>query len=123
MFLILVWYINLCGCFWGFVVSQNEIWIPNKDFIWAGSAQVYEFYYSHWGTKWMVSFYIGYYLFAIGEVCPRNSIELITAIFLMIINAIINGIVIGNMSIYLAEIYEKKVKFQEKMDTVNMAMK
>jgi hypothetical protein len=41
----------------------------------------------------------------------------------MIFNSIINGIIIGNMALYLAELSRKKNEFQAKMDTVNMAMK
>ena len=76
-----------------------------------------------WEKKWLVTFYIGFYLFGVGEVCPRTVNELALAIILMIINSIINGIVIGNMALYLSEMAKKKNEFQAKMDTVNMAMK
>jgi len=30
-------YIHLMGCIWYFVVSIEELWIPNMDFIWFGN--------------------------------------------------------------------------------------
>ena len=38
-------YIHIMACIWYFVVNEQEEWIPNMDFIWFGTPQVYGFYY------------------------------------------------------------------------------
>jgi hypothetical protein len=50
LIILLTWYVNVIGCLWAMVAIDNEEWIPNKDFIWAGNAQLYEFYYMPWTT-------------------------------------------------------------------------
>ena len=69
---IMLIYINLMGCIWNYFVVQDEEWIPNKDFVWIGTPQIYEYYYMDWSKRFLVSLYIGYYLFGVGEVCPRT---------------------------------------------------
>ena len=64
-----------------------------------------------WYKKLLVSFYIGFYLFAVGEVCPRTTTELSLTIPMMIISSIANGIIIGNMQLYLVELKAKKAAF------------
>ena len=122
LLIIIVIYINCCSALWAGFVSDEEEWIPNKDFVWVGTPQVYEYYYMTWHKKLLVSWYIGFYLFAVGEVCPRTTVELSLAIPMMIISSIANGIIIGNMQLYLVELSAKKSAFQSKMDTVNTAL-
>lgn len=66
--------------------------------------------------------YIGFYLFGVGEVCPRTQKEIIIAIPILIISSIVNGLIIGNMALYISELNRKSQDFQRKMDTVNTAM-
>jgi hypothetical protein len=123
LFAIMLIYINSVGCIWNYVVEQDENWVPNKDFLWIGTPQIYEYYYMHWHKRFLVALYIGYYLFGVGEVCPRTTKELGVAIPILILSSIVNGLIIGNMALYLAELYKKKLEFQRKMDIVNTAMR
>ena len=41
----------------------------------------------------------------------------------MIISSITNGIIIGNMALYMVELNKKNADFQRKMDTVGTAMR
>lgn len=116
-------YINLVGSIWNIVVDLEEIWIPNKDFVWVGTPQIYEYYSYSWHERFLVSLYIGFFLFGVGEVCPRTLNELAVAVPILIISSIVNGLIIGNMSLYLVEFGKKKADFQDKMDTVNTAMR
>jgi hypothetical protein len=115
-------YIHVMGCIWYFVVSIEESWIPNLDFIWFGSAQVYDVYYTEISRSYWTSFYIGFYLFGVGEVCPRTETEILVAIPILILSSIMNGLIIGNMALYISELNKKGAEFQRKMDTVNTAM-
>lgn len=116
-------YIHLMGCLWFYIVSLNEKWIPNMDFIWFGTPQVYDVYYSNGWRSYLISLYIGFYLFGVGEVCPREQIEIMVAIPILIISSIVNGLIIGNMALFISELNKKNATFQQKMDTVNTSMK
>ena len=45
------------------------------------------------------------------------------AIPILILSSIVNGLIIGNMALYISELKKKTSEFQKKMDTVNTAMK
>ena len=115
-------YIHGVGCIWNYVCSQEEEWIPNMDFIWFGTPQVYDYYYADEFRKFSICFYIGFYLFGVGEVCPRTQLEILVAVPILIVSSIMNGLIIGNMALYLSELGKKQSEFQTKMDTVNTAM-
>jgi hypothetical protein len=116
-------YILMTGCIWNFIVSLNELWIPNMDFIWFGTPQIFDYYYAETEKKVLICLYIGFYLFGVGEVCPRTQLEIIIAVPILILSSIVNGLIIGNMALYISELNKKKSDFQNKMDTVNTAIK
>lgn len=122
VFLMLV-YIHVMACVWYFTVKVEEKWIPNMDFIWFGTPHVYDYYYNDFIRSFLTSFYIGFYLFGVGEVCPRTQAEILVAIPILILSSIANGLIIGNMALYISELNKKNAEFQRKMDTVNTAMK
>ena len=41
-------YIHIFGCIWKQLVTVEEEWVPNKEFIFFGTPQIYEYYYSPW---------------------------------------------------------------------------
>jgi len=82
------------------------------DFIWFGTPHVYDVYYSSTGRSYFISLYIGFYLFGVGEVCPREQSEIILAIPILIISSIANGLIIGNMALYISELNKKNADFQ-----------
>ena len=115
-------YIHLFGCLWYAIVTAEEKWIPNMDFIWFGTPQIYDFYYADLERSYFTSMYIEFYLFGVGEVCPRTQLEILTSIPVLILSSIMNGLIIGNMALYLQELNKKNADFQTNMDTVNTAM-
>jgi len=58
----------------------------------------------------------------VGEVCPRTETEIMVAVPILIVSSIMNGLIIGNMALYISELNKKQGDFQKKMDTVNTAM-
>lgn len=101
-------YIHIMGCIWNYAVNIEEEWIPNMDFIWFSNPQVYDYYYSQEDTRsYWICFYIGFYLFGVGEVCPRTQLEIGLATPILIISSIMNGLIIGNMALYLSELDKK----------------
>ena len=92
------------------------------DFIWFGTPHIYDFYYADLERSYLIAMYIGFYLFGVGEVCPRTQLEILVSIPILIISSIANGLIIGNMAMYLQELNKKNSEFQRNMDTVNTAM-
>lgn len=116
-------YIHIIACIWYSVTTIEEAWVPNMDFILFGFAEEYNYYYEYDNYMTLyISWYIGFYLFGIGEVCPRTENEIFLAIPILIVSCIMNGLIIGNMSLYLQELNKKDDEFQQKLDSVNTAM-
>lgn len=116
-------YIHILGCLWYFVVSEDELWIPNTDFIWFGNTQIYDYYSRPWSRSYIYSVFIAFYLLNVSEVCPKTQTEFTVAIMVMVVSSIANGIIIGNMALYMVELNKKNADFQRKMDTVGTAMR
>jgi hypothetical protein len=110
------------GCVWYFIVKDAETWVPNMNFILFGTPAIQDVYMLGWEHAYNVCLYIGYYLFVVGEVCPRNTTELGVTIVIHITSAVLNGIIIGNMAMYMIEINKSHSNFQESLDVVNGAM-
>ena len=81
------------------------------DFIWFGNPQVYDYYYAEPIRQFAISFYIGFYLFGVGEVCPRTQNEILVAVPILVLSSIANGLIIGNMALYLSELNRKDSEF------------
>jgi hypothetical protein len=77
------------------------------DFIWFGTPHIYEVYYSDFTTSYLICLYTGFYLFGVGEVCPRNQLEIVVSIPILILSSIANGLIIGNMALYISELNKK----------------
>ena len=122
MIFMMFMYIHIFGCIWKQIVTRDEIWIPNMEFIFFGTPQIYEYYYSPWTRQYIYTIYIGFYMFAMGEISPRTHFELIFTIIILLISSLLNGIIIGNMALYMTELHKKKSQFNNKINTVNSAM-
>ena len=104
-------YIHISGCIWNYTVTIEEQWIPNMDFIWFGVPQVYDYYITDFIRRFWICLYIGFYLFGVGEVCPRTQSEILVAIPILVVSSIMNGLIIGNMALYLSELNRKNAEF------------
>jgi hypothetical protein len=82
------------------------------DFVWAGSIKVHDVYRHDFTTEFLINFYIGIYLFAVGEVVPRTETEVYVACVIIFCSLIINAVLIGNMSVYMSELNVKNIQFQ-----------
>ena len=57
------------------------------------------------------------------EVGPRNTESVVFVAIVLIIGAIINANIFGNMAVIIQELNKKASRFQEKIDAANTAMK
>jgi CRP-like cAMP-binding protein len=62
-------------------------------------------------------------LLAGNDIGPRREIQLIFCVTTLLICAIINANIFGNLAVLVSALNRKSTKFQEKLDTVNTAMK
>ena len=66
--------------------------------------------------------YTSFYLFGVGEVVPRATIEFTLAVFVLLCSAVFNAIIIGNIAIQQELLNRKSINFQQKIDLTNTAM-
>ena len=116
-------YNHVIACLWYYIIIVNEVYIPNKDFIYGGSIYIYEVYTGDLLRRYFICYYIAFYLISVGEVCPRTNLELCIAIVVMVISAFLIANIFGEMAVLTKEMNAKTIKFQEQLDTVNTAMK
>ena len=86
------------------MASTDEQWVPNLDFPMFGTPIIYQVYMRGWLYAYEICIYIGYYLFVVGEVCPKTKLEIFITILVEILSAVMNGILIGNMAMYMYEL-------------------
>lgn len=115
---ILVLYVHVTGCFWHYIHSSYKDWIPVKDYMY-GKTDLYE---QSTLYMYLVDYYYANIILNGGDMGPRNLVEYIYVSFFMIVGAIVNAVIFGNMAVLLGEINKKAAQFREKMDTAKTAM-
>ena len=61
-------------------------------------------------------------VFGLNEVAPVKELELIVVIFMMIVSAMVNAYIFGEMAVLVQEMDKKDIDFQESLDNANTAM-
>ena len=93
------------------------------DFIWSANSLRFEIYFpGNWVRQYFLALYTSFYLFGVGEVVPQTSLETILAVFVLLIFAVVNNLVLGVFSIYAEELSHKAAILQKKIDLTNTAM-
>ena len=104
-------FVHVLACFWYYNVEGSEIWIPNKDFIWAGTPLTRDVYTADLIRRYWIALYTAFYLFHVGEAVPRTTNEIILASLMMLISAMANAIIFGSMTVLAQEMNKKQIKF------------
>ena len=73
--------------------------------------------------RYWTCFYNGYLLLAGNGVGSRANVQRVYTSIVVIIGAIINADIFGNMAVLIDEINDKAAGFQNKIDTANTSMK
>lgn len=119
-FVILFLYIHVISCVWFYVVNVHQVWIPPLEWL------EYEnsvFFLEETDTQYMM---VVYYMIACmggNELGPRNPLECIIIVVLMLMAALINANLFGEMAFLATIISKKSTIYQGKVDTANTAMK
>lgn len=93
---------HILGCFWYFIVNLDKVWLPALDFIWASMSMVYRFWDDTMCTmtyQYLVCFYSAVIALGGNEMGPRTKTEIALMILLLIMLAIVNASVFGEMTV------------------------
>ena len=115
----IIMYLHWQGWAWYMIVKVNETWIPPLDYVYI----VTNLYDDTVSMKYFTSLYHSTLLLAGGDIGPRREVQLTFCIVALIVWAIINANIFGNLAVLISSMNRKSSLFQDKIDTVNTAMK
>lgn len=118
IFMLLV-YFHCQACLWYILVSQNKEWVPPLDYL-----VTREVYNDSLSMKYLTSYYYSVMFFANNDNLPVSTESQLTfCSFALLISAIMNANVLGNVAVLVSSLSRRTTAFQEKLDTVNTSMK
>ena len=126
MAIFLLVFIHLLSCIWFAIVSNQERWVQNMDFMYYAMPDAYQSFHegdeAFW-RKYFVLLYTGFYVFGVGEIVPRaGTFEFLSAFILCSLCMIFNAVIIGYMTSYMEELNKKTAELSEKLNLTNTAM-
>lgn len=111
-------YIHLQACIWWLIVKVEENWVPNMDFIFFSTTLYKEnIWYQYWSAM-----YHSVMLFGVNEMAARTTWVLIMSSLIMLLSAMVNANMIGQVAVLIGDMSKKTVKFQQQQDICNTAM-
>ena len=119
---IMLMYLHLASCIWYTVIQQDERWIPSMEFVFPQTPMMYDYYYSIWQRTYIYTLYTSYFLFWMTEISPKLELQFFTAICILMLSSIMNGLIVGNMAHNINDINQSTKKLQQHLDTMNGAM-
>jgi hypothetical protein len=112
------------GCFWHKITDIEDQWIIPLDFVHAGVyPQIYHYYNRNDDYKYIVSLYTSLMFLGGNEMGPRTDLEMIVCPIILIVLAIFNAWLFGDMAVLSEMSGRKQAKFQQQIDIANTAMK
>jgi len=115
----LVMYIHCIACLWFMIAEGNKLWIPPVDYVWLKT----NVYNENHTSKYLVSLYHSVLLLAGNDIGPRGSFQVLFCGSLVMMGAIINANLFGELAVLVTALNRKSTQYQEKIDTANTAMK
>jgi hypothetical protein len=115
----LVLYLHLTGCIWYMIHNTFQDWIPAQDYPHVAT-HIYE---EDDAYKYLHSIYYSIQMLSGNEIGPRTTLSLVFVSFVIVLGAMVNANIFGNMAVIIQEMNRKAHRFQEKIDIANTAMK
>ena len=115
MVLTLVLVVHVIACFWFPLVNVNQAWAPPLDFIYAGRGDYYRFYDYEEVTKshqYIVLFYVAVLALGGNEMGPRTDVEIAVMFAVLLMVALYNTYIFGQMAVLMVELSKKQTNFQ-----------
>ena len=103
----LILYIHFQGCIWYFLVNQKQEWIPPLDYVFIETT-LWES--SIWKKYWNCQYH-SVMILSGGDVGPRDSITLFFATYTILIGAIVNANIFGNLAVLVSQMNHKQTVF------------
>ena len=115
----LILYIHCLGWAWFYIVKQNEKWIPPLDYVFI-TTDIYDWsgFHQYWSSVYHAMLILGG-----NDVGPRGEFQLVFVTIMLILAAIINANIFGNMGLLIQSLNRKASVFQEKLDYITETMK
>lgn len=119
-FIMLLLYIHTMACIWFYVVNINQLWIPPLQWL---DYENSVYFLEEPDTQYLLAVYYMIACMGGNELGPKNPLECIIVVILMLMAAIINANLFGEMAFLATVISKKSTLYQGKVDTANTAMK
>ena len=91
----LIFYFHVCCCLWFFEVKREAIWIPPLDF---GGAKT-NLYVDPIHNQYFTTMYYSVLMLTGNEMAPKTVTQLILAAAIILIGAILNANIFGEMAV------------------------
>ena len=115
----LILYLHWQGCLWYYIVIKDQKWIPSIDYNFSSSS----FYSKRLFFQYWTCLYQSVQIFAGGDVGPLTTLQLAYCSFFIMIGAIINANLFGQLAVIFSSLNRKASNFQEKFDSTTSTMK
>jgi hypothetical protein len=100
-------------------VIDDDKWMPPLDYLWVKT----DFYEKGFWYKYWMSIYHSVLMFTGNDIGPRGSFQLAFVAFFVMLGAIINANLFGQLAVILSALNRKASNFQEKFDITTTTMK
>jgi len=115
-------YVHFIACIWFYLINTKKEWIPPLDYLrgWDNQGEFFNesIIYMYW-----VSFYTSCLFLFGNDLGARDNEQLLFISVVNIMGAIAQANLFGELAVLVYNINKKAIILQEKIDTVNTAMK
>lgn len=110
----LILMMHLVGCIWNKIVHIEDKWIITLDFVYAGMyPKIYHFYEKDGTYKILAALYTSLMFLGGNEMGPRTDLEMVLSSIILIVLAIFNAWLFGDMAVLSETSGRKQAKFQQ----------
>ena len=93
---------HVLGCIWYKITETNRVWIPPKDFIYAGNPDIYQFWYSDSSStreRYLTTLYCAVLALGGNEMGPRTDLEILVIFLIMFALTFYNAYIFGEVTV------------------------
>lgn len=119
IFSFIIIYLHVLAWVWYRIVISNKIWLPPLDYVYV----VTHFYEENNWYQYSNMLYHAVLMLIGSDLGPRNELQFWFVTIILLIGAIINAIIFGNIASMVHSLNRQSDMFQEKIDMANEAMK
>lgn len=107
LFFFLVLFVHVSACTWFWIISLEKKWMPPLDWMYLES----DLFESSNSKMFWTSLYHSVLMLNANELGPRTELELLFVGSILILGAIINANLFGNMAVIIQELSEQQMRF------------